>query len=398
MFKQANEMKLGYYIFPISIIQFKYVYNAFACFTFLCARMKRIDRYIVVKYLSTFFVALALIISISIVFDVSEKIDDFMGKHGKIPTTTEIIFDYYLNFIPYFVGLFAPLFVFISVIYFTSRMAYRSEIIAILASGVSYRRFVTPFIGAALFVSAILLVMVNFVIPVSNQNKVDFERTYFGQRPFDSRNIHRRLPSGDFLYMESWFSKSLTGTKFSIEKFDPNGLTYKLMAQNIRYDTIAKKWSLTNYIIREIKDDGEKLTHKASLDTTFSFDHQYFADRNSDVSTMNWFELDKFIDEEISMGSTVIPYYLVEKYKRTATPFSTLILTLIAVPLAGRRIRGGIGLHIGIGIGIGFTYIFFDKVSTTYAVSGLMNPFVAVWLPNFIFLVIGIFLLSKAQR
>jgi len=360
--------------------------------------MKRIDRYIVVKYLATFFVALALIISISIVFDVSEKIDDFMGKHGKVPSTQEIIVNYYLNFIPYFAGLFSPLFVFISVIYFTSRMAYRSEIIAILASGVSYRRFVAPFVGAALFVSAGLVLMVNFVIPVSNASKVKFEKMYFGQRVWDPRNIHRRIGTGEFLYMEYWSTKAMNGNKFSIERFDASGLRYKLMSQSIRYDTLTKKWTLSNFIIREIDGLHEKITRKDELDTTFSFTPQYFADRNLDVSTMNWFELNTFIEEETSMGSTVIPYYLVEKYKRLATPFSTLILTLIAVPLAGRRMRGGIGIHIGIGIGIGFTYIFFDKVSTTYAVSGLMNPLLAVWMPNIVFLFIGLYLLTKAQR
>jgi len=365
---------------------------------FFVQLMKRIDRYIVGKYLSTFFVALMLIISISIVFDVSEKIDDFMGKHGKIPATSEIIFDYYLNFIPYFAGLFAPLFVFISVIYFTSRMAYRSEIIAILASGVSYRRFVTPFVGAALFVSLFLLVLVNFLIPLSRRNMVKFEKQYFGQRNWDPRNVHRRLTTGEFIYMEYWSAKALNGTKFSVEKFDASGLSSKLMAQNIRFDSVSNKWAITNYMIREIKGDKERIIRKDALDTTFSFTPEFFSDRNLDVSTMNWFELEKFIDEEISMGSTVVPYYLVEKYKRLATPFSTLILTLIAVPLAGRRIRGGIGLHIGIGIGIGFTYIFFDKVSTTYAVSGLMNPLFAVWMPNIVFLLVGIYLLGKAQR
>lgn len=360
--------------------------------------MKRIDRYIVVKYLGTFFVALALIISISIVFDLSEKIDDFMGKHGKIPTTYEIIFDYYLNFIPYFAGLFAPLFVFISVIYFTSRMAYRSEIIAILASGVSYRRFVAPFVGTALLVSLFLALMVNFVIPVSNKNKVEFEKKYFGQRSWDPRNVHRRLENGDFLYLEYWSPNTQNGTKFSIEKFNESGLYYKLMAQNIRYDSLSKKWTLTNFIVRELDGDKEKLSRRDIADTTFSFTPIFFADRNLDISTMNWFELNRFIEEEIQMGSTIVPTYLVEKHKRTATPFSTLILTLIAVPLAGRKMRGGIGLHIGIGIGIGFTYIFFDKVSTTYAVSGLMNPFLAVWMPNFVFFIVGIYLLFKAQR
>jgi lipopolysaccharide export system permease protein len=360
--------------------------------------MKRIDRYIVKKYLTTFFVALGLIITLSIVFDVSEKIDDFLGKHGKIPSTREIILDYYLNFIPYFAGLFSPLFVFISVIYFTSRMAYRSEIIAILASGVSYTRFVMPFVGTALFISFFLVLMVNFVIPKSNANKVKFEKNYFGQRYWDPRNIHRRIGTGEFLYMEFWMNRSLTGSKFSIEKFDATGLRYKLMAQNIRYDSLNGKWMLNNVLIREIQGQKERIRMRDFIDTTFQFTPAYFTDRNLDVSTMNWFELNDFIEEEISMGSTVVPYYLVEKHKRTATPFSTLILTLIAVPLAGRRLRGGIGLHIGIGIGLGFTYIFFDKVSTTYAISGIMNPFLAVWLPNLLFLLISLYLLKTAQK
>jgi lipopolysaccharide export system permease protein len=343
-------------------------------------------------------VALGLIIALSIVFDISEKIDDFMGKHGKIPTTEEIIFDYYLNFIPYFAGLFSPLFVFISVIYFTSRMAYRSEIIAILAGGVSYTRFVMPFVGTALFVSVFLGIMVNFVIPVSNANKVKFEKTYFGQRHWDPRNIHRRIGTGEFLYMEFWMNRSLTGSKFSIEKFDASGLRYKLMAHNIRYDSTGGNWILNNVLIREIEGQKETISIREVIDTTFSFTPAYFTDRNLDVSTMNWFELNDFIEEEISMGSTVVPYYLVEKYKRTATPLSTLILTLIAVPLAGRRMRGGIGLHIGIGIGLGFTYIFFDKVSTTYAISGIMHPLPAVWLPNILFLIISLYLLRTAQK
>jgi lipopolysaccharide export system permease protein len=343
-------------------------------------------------------VALGLIIAISIVFDVSEKVDDFMGKHGKIPTTGEIVFDYYLNFIPYFAGLFAPLFVFISVIYFTSRMAFRSEIIAILASGVSYRRFLAPFAFTALLVSVFLIFFINFIIPRSNLKKVAFEKEYFGQRNWAPRNIHRRITENEFLYLEFWMAKASTGNKFSIERFDDFGLRYKLMAQSVKYDSLTGRWKLNTILERFISPEGEFIRRSEEMDTIFSFTPQLFNDRNLDVSTMDWFELNTFISEEISMGSTLVPYYLVEKYKRLATPFSTLILTLIAVPLAGRKVRGGIGLHIGIGIGLGFTYIFFDKVSTTYAVSGMMNPLFAVWLPNIIFLFVAIYLLSKAQR
>lgn len=359
--------------------------------------MKRIDRYIIRTFLSTFLVSLALIIAIVIVFDVSEKIDDFLGKHGRIPTLNEILFSYYLNFVPYFAGLYAPLFVFISVIYFTSRMAYRTEIVAILVSGVSYYRFLRPFLLTAGGISLVMLLLVHMVIPYANEGRLLFEKKYFGQGFVEPRDLHRQIKQGTYMYMEFWSPPNNFGQKFSIDKVEDNRLVYKLMAQNITYDTLTDKWRIHDYMIRTFRGDKESIRTGPFIDTVMNFTPDYLADRNREIETMNYFELNKFIEQEVSMGSTAIDYYLIEKHKRTSTPFSTIILTLIAVPLASRKVRGGIGLHIGMGIALGFTYIFFDKISVTYATNGSLDPLIAVWLPNIIFAIVGIFLVRKTQ-
>jgi len=360
--------------------------------------LKKFDKYIIKTYISTFLVALALIIAIVIVFDLSEKIDDFLGKHGKIPTLYEIIVHYYLNFVPYFAGLYAPLFVFISVIFFTSRMAARMELISVLVSGVSYGRMLRPFFISAAIISLLLLVLVNFVIPKANVQRLMFERQYFGQNYFEPRNIHRQVKPGLYMYIEYWSPTNNFGQKFSLERISGQKIISKLMAQNISYDSIADRWLLSDYMIRNMRNGKEWVRHGASLDTTFSFKPNFFTDFNQEIQTMTYPELNKFIEEELETGSASVNHYLIEKHKRAAIPLSTIILTLIAVPLAGRKARGGIGLHIGAGIALGFTYIFFDKISVTYAQSGLLPPLVAVWIPNILFGFIGIYLLRKAQK
>lgn len=360
--------------------------------------MKKIDLYIGRKYLVTFFVSLALIIAIAIVFDVSEKIDDFLGRRGKVPPLNEIITVYYANFIPYFASLFAPLFAFISVIYFTSRMAARSEIIAILASGVSYRRILAPFMGSAIFVSILLAVLGNFIVPTSNTKKNGFEREYFGFGQFNPRNLHRQIAPNTFLYVEYWNNEAMNGQKLSIETFELKELKTKMMAQSVIYDTLHKKWTLVDYMIRTKTTGNDIIYLGTQIDTTLPFTPEVFQILNRNIETMNYFELNDFIEREKASGSSMIESFLIEKYKRWSTPFSTIILTLIAVPLAGRKVRGGIGLNIALGICLGFTYIFFDKVAVTYAINGNLEPFLAAWLPNIIFLFVGLYLVRTAQR
>ncbi len=360
--------------------------------------MKTIDTYIMRKYLVTFFVSLTLIIAIAVVFDISEKVDDFLGKGGKAPSLYEIAFVYYANFIPYFASLFAPLFAFISVIYFTSRMAFRSEIIAILAAGVSYRRMLAPFLAAAFIVSIMLAVLGNFIVPVSNLKKNGFEREYFGHGKYNPRNMHRQIAPGTLLYIEYWSNETFTGQKLSIEQFDGRRLVSKLMSQSVSYDTLHKRWTLVDYIVRTSGTKGDKIYAAIQTDTLLPFTPAIFQVENRDVETMNYFELNEFVEKERESGSNYMDFYLIEKYKRWSTPFSTIILTLIAVPLAGRRVRGGVGLHIGMGVGLGFSYIFFDKVAVTYAINGTLAPVLAAWLPNVIFLFVGAYLIRTAQR
>ncbi len=360
--------------------------------------MKTIDRYIAKKYLVTFFVSLTLIIAIAVVFDISEKVDDFLGRRGKVPPLKEIVLVYYANFIPYFASLFAPLFAFISVIYFTSRMAARSEIVAILASGVSYRRFLAPFMGSAIFVAIFLAIIGNFVVPTSNKKKSAFEREYFGHGTYNPRNLHRQISPGQFLYIEYWNNENMNGQKLSIEQFEGKNMISKLMAYSVIYDTLHQRWTLVDYMVRRAADNGDRIYTATQVDTLLPFSPEIFQVMNRDISTMDYFQLNEFVENEKASGSSYIDLYLIEKYKRWSNPFSTIILTLIAVPLAGRKVRGGIGLNIAMGIGLGFSYIFFDKVAVTYAVNGTMSPFIAAWLPNVFFFFVGLYLARTAQR
>jgi lipopolysaccharide export system permease protein len=360
--------------------------------------MKILDKYIILKFLGTFFYATALIISITIVFDVSEKIDDFIQKEAPIKA---IIFDYYFNFIPYFVNLFSPLFTFIAVVFFTSKMAYDTEIVAILASGVSFKRFLRPFLLAASVLAILSFFLINFIIPRANQTKLDFEEKYI-RNPFYNReyNIHRQIGPGNFIYFESYNNQRNVGYKFSIEQIDKETgeMKYKLMADLILWDTISNKWRLENYYLRSIDGMDEKLTRGLSLDTVFNFYPEEFGRRINNIETMNYFELNKFIDDEQFKGSENVVFYELEKQQRMALPFATFILTIIGVSIASRKVRGGIGLHIGIGLLIAFTYILFMQISTTFAINAGLSPVIATWIPNITYLFLGLYLLNRAPK
>jgi lipopolysaccharide export system permease protein len=360
--------------------------------------LKLLDRYIISKFLGTFFYAIALIISVAIVFDISEKVDDFIQKEAPIRA---IIVDYYFNFIPYFVNLFSPLFTFIAVIFFTSKMAYNTEIVAILASGVSFWRFLRPFLISASVLAILSFLLINFVIPPANQTRLEFEERYI-RNPFYNReyNIHRQIGPGNFIYFESYNNQRNIGYKFSVEQIDKETgeMKYKLMADMISWDTLVNKWKLENFYIRHIDGTDEKLTRGLSLDTTFNFYPEEFGRRINNIETMNFFELNKFIEDEKFRGSENIVFFELEKYQRMSLPFATFILTIIGVSVASRKVRGGIGLHIGIGLLIAFTYILFMQISTTFATNAGLSPMLAVWIPNIIYLFLGGFLLRKAPK
>ncbi len=360
--------------------------------------MKKLDLYIFRKFLGTFVFAILLIISIAVVFDFVEKIDDFLEKGAPIKA---ILWNYYKNFIPYYANLFTPLFIFIAVIFFTSKMAYDSEIIAILSSGVSFRRMMYPYFLGALTIAIISYILGGYIIPSATKERLEFENKYVKARKSQALgNVHMQISPGVFAYMGSVFnSETKIGQNFTLEKFDGQILISKLTAASAKYDSIKGKWTLSNYNIREFNGDRYSTIKSGSkIDTTlnmlpsdFKLDAKYFL-------TMNNNELKKYINEQKSRGIGNIEEFIIEDYSRTAAPFSAFILTLIGVSLSSRKVRGGMGLHIGIGIGLSFIYIFFMQIAKSFAVGGSSNPLLAVWAPNIIFLMIGIFLYQRAPK
>lgn len=358
--------------------------------------MKLLDKYIIRKFLGTFFFAIALIILIVVVFDISEKLEDFLQK---APPIKAIIFDYYFNFIPYIVILYSHLFTLIAVIFFTSQMANRTEIVAILSSGVSYRRLLFPYLLSALVIVILSLCFNHFIIPKATKKRIEFEDKYIRNEFYNTdKNIHIRLSPDKYIYLESYNTGLALGHKFSIEMFNNGKLYYKLMAENIQWDSLNKHWIINNYHTRIINGMNEYMQKGARIDTTFSFTPSEFGRKDNTLETMDYTELNNYIISERLKGADNIELAEIEKYKRTAFPFATIILTLIGVSLASRKVRGGIGMHIGLGIFIGFTFIMFMQVSTTFSASGLVPPIVAVWIPNFIFSFLAWFLISKAQK
>lgn len=358
--------------------------------------MKILDRYIIIKFLGTFFLSIALIVSIAVVFDISEKIEDFISR--KAPFNA-IVFDYYFNFIPYFANLFSPLFIFISVIFFTSKMAYNTEIIAILAGGVSFRRLLVPYLVCATLLAGLSFYLNNFLIPHANKERLAFEEAYIRNpyRNYD-RNIHRQIDPNTYVYFESYNNLTNVGYKFSMEQIEGTRLQYKLLSDFIQWDSTQQKWMIMNYTIREIHDSGEVIHSGYQLDTALNIHPSEFARRENVMEMMDYHQLNKFIEEETFKGSEGIEFYEIEKYRRGAFPFATFVLTLIGVSIASRKVRGGIGAHIGVGIFISFSYILFMQVSTTFSTNAGLAPIIGVWIPNVLYMLLALYLLKAAPK
>jgi lipopolysaccharide export system permease protein len=358
--------------------------------------LKKIDLYIIRKFLGTFFFAMTLIIFIVIIIDLSERIDDFIEKQAPL---NEIIFVYYFNFIPYFVNLFSPLFTFIAVIFFTSRMAFNTEIIAILSSGVSFRRMLRPYFISAILLSMLSIYLTNFLIPPANKQRLDFEYTYVRTPPrFRDRNIHMQVRPGEFVYLESFNDRTHVGYRFALEKITDGQLQYKMLADHVRWDSVSGHWTIENYNVRTIEGLHEELSFGRTLDTILPFTPRDFIQNLKEMETMSFGELREFIANERLKGSENVKFYEVEMHRRMAFPFSTMVLTLIGVSLSSRKVRGGIGLHLGFGISLSFAFILFMQVSTTFATKGNLHPMLSVWIPNIIFGILGIYLLRAAPK
>jgi lipopolysaccharide export system permease protein len=355
---------------------------------------KTIDFYITKKFLGTFFYAIALILSIAVVFDVSENLDEFLSKDI---TLKEIVVDYYMNFIPYFANLFSPLFTFIAVIYFTSKMAYNTEIIAILSSGVSYTRLMRPYMVSAFILAIFSFSLGNYIIPPATKTMNEFRmKNIDNVRMGVERDIHRQIEPGVYIYMRSYTPNDV-GNVFTLERFEGSKLTEKLTADNIRWDKETEKWVINNYWKRTILDGYELLESGYRMDTTLNMKPEEFRVKKNEMETYITPELKKEIKLMKTRGVNAIEWEI-EKHKRMATPFSTFILTLIGVGLASRKIKGGLGFHLGLGLALSFSYILFMQISTVFAISGSVPVFVSMWIPNILYSLIAFFVFRWAAK
>lgn len=359
--------------------------------------LRIIDRYIIGKFLSTFFLTIALILAIAVVFDISEKIDNFVNEGAS---TKEILLDYYVNFIMYYGNLFSSMIVFIATIFFTSRMTGNTEIVAILTGGVSFRRMMWPYFVAATILASISYALGNYVIPKTNVTRLNFEHTYIKSHQKDRfKDIHRQIKPGHIVFFENYNTGRNSGYHFTYEVFENHALKSKLKADFIKLDTVENKWRLDNYNIRTIDSLGvEHLTSGRQKDTVFDFAPEEIVPRLFTVEMMNTPELNEFIEKEKIRGSENLNYYLIEKYKRLSWPASTYILVLIGVSICSKKTRGGLGLNIAIGLLICVSYIFFMQISTTFATLGNFPPLLAVWFPNIVFTVVAIYLYYIAPK
>lgn len=359
--------------------------------------IKKIDLYIAKTFIMTFFVALLLIIGIVIIFDISEKIDYFVKNEAPL---NEIIFDYYLNFIPYFVNMFSPLFVFITVIFFTSRMAGNSEIIAILSGGISYRRMMVPYLASAIFIALLSLGLNLYVIPRSNSTRIEFEAKYVKRHSvFDHRDIHYQVAPGQFIYIQSFSNWNQTAYKFTVEDIKDNRLIKKVSAETAVWDSTTNGWNMKRVFIREYSEGLEdKVIYKEKVDTVLPLKLKDLFNNEKTVETLDAPALNELIRTQKMRGDANVMYALIEKNRRLALPFSAIILTIIGVALSSKKKRGGIGWNIGIGIALAFSYILFLRFSEMFVYTNTLPPAIALWIPNVLFTVIAIILYKLAPK
>lgn len=373
---------------------------------------KTLDRYIIRQFLGTFFFILMLIMAIAVVFDISQKTEDFAKATA---TTKEIVVDYYLNFVVYYSNLFSGLLIFIAVLLFTSRLAGRTEIVAALSSGVSFPRFVRPYFIGATILTALSVYINVFLLPVSNRIRLDFEKRHiWSEYKLEEDNVMRDLGNGTIVYFESVDMPHLTGYRFSLEQWDDQRrLTSKLMSDRATFDTVTGRWTVYDYMIRHIPAETtdtvsegldappvppERIVRGAKLDTLIALKASDLGQRLSIAAALDRHEIAAFIRDERARGGNKAAYYEVERDQRLAYPFATYVFTLIGVGIASRKVRGGTGVHLVLGVVLCLVYVFAMKITTVAATNSDFNPTLAVWLPNVIFGLIGVWIYVKAPK
>lgn len=361
--------------------------------------LKILDWYIIKKFIGTYFYSIALIISISIVFDINENLAKFTQYHAPLKA---IVVDYYMNFVPYFANLFSPLFVFIAVIFFTSKLAGNSEIISMLAAGVSFKRLMRPYMISAALISVMTFFLGAYVIPKGTIIRQNFETMYKNKKKNTSaENVQLQVGKGVIAYIQHYDNNLKKGYGFCLDKFEDKKLVSHMTASEIQYDTISDSkyhWKARNWRIRQLKGMRETITSGSVKDTTIMMEPTDLVFSKGQQETFTSPQLRDYISKQIDRGSGNVVQYEVEYHKRIATCFASFILTTIGLSLSSRKRKGGMGMYLGIGLALSFTYIMLQTVSSTFAINADTPPMLAAWIPNIIFTVVAYFCYRKAPN
>lgn len=358
-------------------------------------RLKVLDIFILKKFLGTYFLATLLILAVISMFDVTEKLDAFLTAPIK-----ETLFDYFASFLPYFANMLSPLFVFISVIFFTTKLAGNSEIIAIVSSGVSFRRLLRPYMIGAAVIAALTFVLSNFIIPPGNVARIAYTNKYVRNKSVETGiDIQLMAKPGVVVYFGRFENSTKTGYRFTLDKFEGKDLVSRMTAQTISYDTTRNyHWTVRDYMIRDFNGMKEKITTGTVKDTIIPIEPKDFLIAANDQETLTTPQLSEYIEKQKMRGVANIKAFEIEKEKRYASTAAAFILTLIGMSLSAKKSKGGMGLNIGIGLALSFSYILFSAVTSSFAVNGLTSPFIAMQIPNVVYLAIGIFLYRRASN
>ena len=361
--------------------------------------LKRMDWYIIKKFIGTYIYSILLIISISIVFDVNENLAKFTNYHAPLRA---IVFDYYANFVPYFANLFSPLFVFISVIFFTSKLAGNSEIIAMLAAGVSFKQLLKPYLITAALIALVNFYLGAYVIPHGTVVLQAFEAKYKNSKQVTSAsNVQLMVGPGVIAYIQQYDNNTKTGYGFSLDKFENKKLVSHMTASTIRYDSISEAryhWKAMNYKVRTLKGLREEIQSGDVIDTLIQMEPMDLVFSKGQQETLTSSELRQYITKQTERGSSNVVQYEVEYHKRIATSFASFILTIIGVSLSSRKRKGGMGLYLGIGLALSFSYILLQTVSATFAINADTPPVIAAWIPNILYIFIAYYCYRQAPN
>ena len=374
------------------ILKFNFARNSQDPNKRLFPKIKLFDLYIIKKFLGTYIFSIILLLAIVVMFDINEKLDAVLTAPWK-----ETVFDYFMNFLPYFANQFSPLFTFIAVIFFTSKLADNSEVIAMLSSGISFKRLMVPYMVSAATIASVSFVLSAYVIPPANVKRIAYYNKYVKNKSINyGTNIQLQLSPGVIAYMSRYDNKTKTGYRFSLEKFEDKIMVSRLTAQTVKYDTL-NRWVLKDYTIRTFDNLRESITHGNQRDTILNMEPKDFLISNNDQEVLTSPQLREYIDRQKDRGIANIKNFEIEYHKRFAMTAAAFILTVIGMTLSSKKVKGGMGVNIGIGLVLSFSYILFTTITSTFAISGYTSPMIAMWIPNIVYTIIAIYLYRRAS-